>query len=100
MVALPYSLDPAGISNEVLYDLLSNVKDVVNELQTDHATFRTGVTALETLINQLRSQSLYRALGNPAFAIDTMPRMFFRSFLSSSVWKPGPPVPEPVGSPP
>lgn len=54
-----------------LVRFLKNTRDVVNELQTDHGTFVTGVTALQTLLNQLRQQALYMPLGNPGFVIDT-----------------------------
>lgn len=60
-----------GIWQGDLVKVLANLRDVVNELQADHATFKTVVDDQKTLINQLRTQALYRALGNPGFAIDT-----------------------------
>ena len=68
MTAMPREITGNGIPDDALVTLLENTRDVVNELQTDHATFKTGVDAIETLVNQLRTQSLYRALSNPAFA--------------------------------
>jgi len=41
----------------------------VDELYDDHATFRTVVGDLKTLLNQLRSHALNQALGNPGFTI-------------------------------
>lgn len=43
----------------------------VTELMADHATFKTVVDDIKTLVNGLRSAMLYGALGNPAFAIST-----------------------------
>lgn len=81
-----------GVDQGSLVDLLTNIKDVLNELQTDHATNKTTIdecrTAIieliddhdtnqthllniKTLLNTLRTSQLYNCLGNPTFAIDT-----------------------------
>lgn len=92
MTALTQSITPNGIYQRDLVTFLGNVIDVVNELQTDagtnrtnatetetlveelhddHATFKTVVDDIKTLLNQIRTSQLYAALGNPTFAIDT-----------------------------
>lgn len=58
-----------GVNQGDLVDLLTNLKDLVNELQADHATFKTVVTDNKTLVNALRNQSLNRLLGNSGLAI-------------------------------
>jgi hypothetical protein len=72
VTALQRTLTPQGGAKdgEVIV-ALQNIMDVVNELQTDHATFKTAVDDIETLVNQIRNQSLYEVFGNPGFAIDT-----------------------------
>lgn len=52
---------------EVVNDIVASV----NEQRTDHATFKTVVDDLKTLVNNLRSAMLNGALGNPGFAIST-----------------------------
>lgn len=54
-----------------LVKYMENVRDLVNELQTDHATFRTVCGDMKALLNQLRALNLYMPLGNPGFAINT-----------------------------
>lgn len=47
------------------------VETLIEELHDDHATFKTVVDDIKTLVNGLRNAMLYGALGNPTFAIDT-----------------------------
>lgn len=47
-LALPQAIEASGFSQEAMFDLLSNIKTLINELQEDHATFRTAVNALRT----------------------------------------------------
>lgn len=65
------SITGVGINqgDEVAY--LQNVRDLVNELQTNHGTFVTGVNAIQALLNQMRQALLYGALANPGFAISS-----------------------------
>lgn len=42
-----------------------------NRAVTDLEVLRAALAAVNTLVNQLQVQSLYRALGNPGFAIST-----------------------------
>lgn len=60
-----------GIDQGSLVDLLTNIKDLINELQDDHATYKTVVTDNKVLLNQIRQLQLYGVLGNPGFAIST-----------------------------
>lgn len=60
-----------GLDQLTLYTLLTNIRDLVNELQTNHATFKTVVTDTKALLNQLRAVALYACYDNPAFAIST-----------------------------
>lgn len=69
--ALRADIVESGMGQGDLVKLLGNIRDLVNELQDDHSTFRTVVGDNKALLNQLRTQSLYRALGNPGFAIST-----------------------------
>lgn len=43
---LPRGITPNGIGQDDLYRILSNILDVVNELQADHATFKTAVDGI------------------------------------------------------
>ena len=54
-----------------LIKLQKNIRDLANELQEDHATFRTVVADNKTLLNQIRQVLLYEPLGNPGFAINS-----------------------------
>lgn len=80
-------LKAAGLNQEDLVAFLENTRDVVNELQADHATykavvdemaadhatFRTVVADLKTLLNNLRSFIIADRVvaGDPGLAIDT-----------------------------
>ncbi len=44
---------------------------LANELRTDHATSKTVVTDIKTLVNALRTQELNRCVTPPTFVIDT-----------------------------
>lgn len=87
---LNQTITETGIEQGDLVKYLGNVRDVVNELQADHATtktavdggktvvdelvddhatFKTVVTDLKTLLNQIQAHMGYRIAGNPAFAI-------------------------------
>lgn len=58
------NVEEGGYWGGDIVKVLQNLRDVVNELQADHATFKTGV-------DQLRQLALYGVFGNPTFAIDT-----------------------------
>ena len=66
--ALIQDITENGMGQGDLVKLLGNVRDLVNELQDDHATFRTVVADSKALANQLRLQALYNVMGNPGFA--------------------------------
>lgn len=63
---LPGDLTVTGMDQKSLYNWCANVTDLINELQTDHATFKTVVDELTTYVTGDRLFS-----GNPALAIDT-----------------------------
>jgi hypothetical protein len=70
-LTLPDDITPTGVSEGSLVNLLTNIVAVVNELQTNHDTFKTEADDSKALVNQLRQSRLYGAYGNPGFAIDT-----------------------------
>lgn len=51
--SLPSSITVTGLDQVSLVKYLENIQSVVNELQTDHATFRTTVNANTTAINAI-----------------------------------------------
>ena len=51
--ALAGDITGNGVNQGDLAAVLANLRDVVNELQEDHATFRTSVLNIETLIEEL-----------------------------------------------
>ena len=55
MVALPSDITDGGINQNSLVAFLQNVVDLINELQTDHATSKTTVDELVTLTTELRA---------------------------------------------
>ena len=55
MVALPSDITDGGINQNSLVTFLQNVVDLINELQTDHATSKTTVDELVTLTTELRA---------------------------------------------
>jgi hypothetical protein len=61
----------SGMNQGDLVKVLGNLRDVVNELITDHALFKTQVAADVASINLLRTSLYNRPMGNPGFAIDT-----------------------------
>lgn len=71
-MALPlqHAITENGIVQGDLYRLLSNIADLVNELQADHATLRTVIGDIKTLTNDIRAkmQGNY-VIGVPALAI-------------------------------
>jgi hypothetical protein len=71
MTALPLNqnVEERGWLKGDVYRALSNLHDKVNELGDDHATFKTVVDDLKTLVNALRSQIFNRALGAAGLAI-------------------------------
>lgn len=71
MTALKNDITANGVWQGDLVTYLGNVRDVVNELQADHATFKSVVDDAKALLNQLRKQMLYGCFGNPGFVIDT-----------------------------
>lgn len=64
---LPRGITPNGIGQDDLYLLLDNIKDIVNELQADHATFKTAV---DGIIAKLQGNYV---IGVPALAIGSTP---------------------------
>ncbi len=64
---------PQGMSQGDLVAFLQNVRDVVNEIQTDHATNVTFNNDLKTLLNDIRTYLTGDRLwsGTPGLAIDT-----------------------------
>lgn len=50
---LPSDLTVTGMDQKSLYQWLANVTDLLNEIQTDHATFRTVVNANTTAVNAI-----------------------------------------------
>ncbi len=62
-----------GVDQGSLIDLLTNIKDLINELQEDHATFKTVVTDINTLQAKLlhRSQNYRLDATDPVLAIST-----------------------------
>lgn len=73
VLPLPSTITKNGIDQGALHAFLSNVLDIVNELQADHATTKAQNDDLKTLINDIRSHLTGDRLfsGNPALAIDT-----------------------------
>lgn len=61
-VALKNNIETTGMAEEDLVLTLQNIRDLVNELRADHATFRTAV-------NALRTHSLSRAFAKSGLAI-------------------------------
>lgn len=47
------TIKPTGVNQGDLVNYLTDVRDVVNEIQTDHATFKTNADQTETLIEEL-----------------------------------------------
>ena len=52
---LPGDLTVTGMDQASLYAWMANVTDLLNEIQTDHATTKTTVDALITLTTELRA---------------------------------------------
>jgi hypothetical protein len=50
---LPSDITVTGLEQASLVKLLTNIVEVVNELQTDHATFKTVVTDNKTAVNAI-----------------------------------------------
>jgi len=67
------TITETGVNQGDQVKFYKNVRDLVNELQTDHATFKTVVDDLKTLANNIRTYLTGDRLwsGNPALAIDT-----------------------------
>lgn len=90
-LTLPDDITSTGMSQLSLYNWMSNVQDIVNELQADHATNKTTIdetrtavmeliddhdadrsgiiTDLKTLVNSLRTKALNQPLDPPNFEI-------------------------------
>jgi len=47
-LSLPDDITANGVSQGSLFNLLSNIVDLVNELQSDHATYKTLTDELKT----------------------------------------------------
>ena len=54
--SLVQSITGTGISQGDLHAVLANLRDVVNELQADHATMRTEVVAIGTSLASVKSK--------------------------------------------
>lgn len=54
VVALDQDITVTGLNQRDLVVFLGNVRDTVNELVDDHATFKTTVDATELLVEELR----------------------------------------------
>lgn len=54
-LSLESKLKGNGIEQQALYAFLSNVLDIVNELQADHATMRTEVVAIGTTLADVKA---------------------------------------------
>jgi len=61
-----YSSADVGLSEKI-----AQLIAMANELRTDHATSKTVVTDIKTLVNALRTQELTRCVTPPTFVIDT-----------------------------
>ena len=53
--ALQSDVTPTGVNQGDLVRVLANLRDVVNELITDHASYKTTVDGLVTLTTELRA---------------------------------------------
>ncbi|TVM02747.1 MAG: hypothetical protein CV087_08770 [Candidatus Brocadia sp. WS118] len=53
IAALPTEITATGFDQNSVFTLLQNILAVVNELQEDHATFKTVVTANKTAVNAI-----------------------------------------------
>lgn len=68
LLKLASTITENGMDQGALVRLLQNLVTVVTELQSDRTASDSIDTNLKALVNQLRFESLYCALGNPGFA--------------------------------
>lgn len=66
-LTLPHGITPGGLNQDDVYRFLSNVMDIVNELQTDHATTKALLDSIKAKL-----QGNY-VIGVPALAIGSTP---------------------------
>ena len=55
-VPLETTITRTGVQQSDLVKFMENVRDVVNELQTDHATLLADVTAIRTAVTGITAQ--------------------------------------------
>ncbi len=69
---LPGDLTVTGQDQASLYAWMANATDLINELKADHATYKTTVDDMKTLLNlcQHRTQNFILSV-SPVLAIDT-----------------------------
>jgi hypothetical protein len=73
-VTLKGDVEPGGFWGEDIVRVLQNVRDVLNELQADHATFKTATDDLKTLLNSVRNALAGDSvLGKAVLAIGSTP---------------------------
>jgi hypothetical protein len=71
---LNQNVEEGGFWDGDLVKVLKNVRDIVNELQADHATFKTVTDDLKTLLNSVRNTLAGDAvLGDAALAQGSTP---------------------------
>lgn len=73
MTALPLDseITKTGLDQGSLVEFLTNLQTVVNELQANHDTFKGVSDDTKALVNTLRKNALYGALGNPGFVLSS-----------------------------
>jgi hypothetical protein len=71
VLTLDSDIKADGLNQGTLHTFLTNLVTVINELVDDHATNRTHVNNVTTLVNQLRTNALTRCVTPPNFEIDT-----------------------------
>ncbi len=71
VAALAQDVTESGMNQGDLVKAIENLHLVVNEIQDDHATYKTVVDDLKVLVNRHRTQELTRCVTPPNFEIDT-----------------------------
>jgi type IV pilus biogenesis protein CpaD/CtpE len=73
---LERALTATGMNEGDVYRLLSNLVDLINELQEDHATLRAAITANKTLANAVQASFKDGLLAIGTLAIDATAEKF------------------------
>lgn len=73
---LQNALTAQGMDQGDVFAFLSNLLDIVNELQTDHASWRTVVASLKTLANAVQASFQDGLLAIGTLAIDNVATKF------------------------